>query len=694
MAEQVGSFVNRALRDAPAEVPGWGSKVMGALRGAWDSAAPGGSGDMAGDAVKGWKGTLPERGPVVTSSPDGAALRATDPVIGTKSDPAIMSGRDPHTGAASNWKSNIQSPSELASARVQPGIPAPGPAIGDTIAQAATDSGMKPLEAAAPEVRAAATPISQTVAQAGAEAEALGQQPLGAKNPAWGAGQSPEAKAWQARQAGGAGVPPEVPPTAAGATPPPKGPSGMRGAASKVGGYIDKGIKAATDFVPGGKYVRAAANQFPKLGALAGGLSAYDAIEKANEGTTPEQVASKGEGGWRESPVRAGLAEFGDNMGFGKGREFGTALGAGAAGFVQGKGGLRGKAANAWDMAKQGWNDAAASENKVFGNGTAAKPSSASAAPSDSGSVGKSDVGGGDSNATGGFKRTGDDTADYNNANAYLQLRGFDPNRTTPAPGHVGHSGDGDMSDALNGLRTGIGANGPFGSMAALQIGGSMARMRSNAAGMQLRGAQIQATNDLARSQMALGQYNKDREYNTGREDNAAKVNDTALEDYVKSSIPGQNTSLIGGEKAVDYTNRVGTEKAKLADQINYTLGDTSGKRLGQLDGTHLQQLLMGAKLKSKLEASRGSAANWASDFFGNKRVDSKNLYSYMPSGAEPTMIPNGGGYRIQTRNGNTMTVKNAADGGFNWTGPNDPSDADVMELIAPYIKKLRAQGK
>lgn len=239
-----------------------------------------------------------------------------------------------------------------------------------------------------------------------------------------------------------------------------------------------------------------------------------------------------------------------------------------------------------------------------------------------------------------------------------------------------------------------LAGKGAFGSMAALGAYGAVERQKTNTTNAQLRGAQAQATNDLARARMNYEIGKDQRTYNTEREDHNAKVADTEVADYVKANEPGQNTSLVGGEKPADYEARIGQAKSKLSDQINYSLGNRAdGKRLGQLAGSERQQLLDGAKFKAAIEKSRGSLLNAGADFFGNKRADSKDLYSYIPSGAEGSVQPFSGGYKIKTANGNTLTVRDAAGGGFNWTGPNDPVDADVMKYIGPYIQQARAKG-
>lgn len=630
-------MVREAIAQAGDAARGFGKRTMGALHGAWDAAGvPNGQGGMYQGAVDGWNEAGPQvsKGvlppPEVTSSPSGDALRATEPVPPAASEPASVRSA-PVTPGGTNFTAGPPGPNG------EPSVVSPA----EELPPRAASAGAPPIP---PE-------------------------------PAGGGGTG--------------GTPP-------GGGAPPEGPGNWwdraKGRMAAQAGVETKGLKSGVKIgMSGLEGIGGAAKWIGKK--VPGVAQAYEVADSASKAFSPEGDA---EPMWKHG-LRLGARMAGIGGGAALGAIPGAALGpAGAIG-----GGVLGAGLGYEAMDKLGNmafgpepGKGIADRFKEAGMRATAKPAPAPSG-TDSGSVGKTGVGGGDPNATGGFTRTGDDMADYHRANAYLQLRGLDPNRMTAPPGGMGGGGgDENMHEALNGLRTGIGSRGPMGAMAALMIGGNLHRMKYNAAGMQLRGAQIQATNDLAHSQMALAQYNKDRDYNTGREDLNAKNNDAALEDYVKASIPGQNTSIIGGEKPADYANRVGTEKSKLADRIHYTLGDTDGKRIGQLDGPHLQQLLMGDKFRAKLEASRGDLINRMHDFTGNKRFDSRNLYSYIPSGAEPTMLPNSGGYRVQMKNGNTMTVYNARNGGFNFTSPSDAVDADAEQFIAPFIKQQREQGK
>jgi len=118
------------------------------------------------------------------------------------------------------------------------------------------------------------------------------------------------------------------------------------------------------------------------------------------------------------------------------------------------------------------------------------------------------------------------------------------------------------------------------------------------------------------------------------------------------------------------------------------------GMKVEDLDPKHVEQLLLARKVRDKVNEGRGNFGQSVRDFFGNKRADSSDLYSYLPAKVERATLPGGGGYVVHSRNGNTMTVKQAQGGGFNFTGPNDPVDADIAALIRPAIERFEAEQK
>lgn len=502
------------------------------------------------------------------------------------------------------------------------------------------------------------------------------------QQPAWGAGPSPEATAWQAEQAArDAQFAKAAQPAAAGGggTPtPPEGP-GLRG-------------KFNAAFEPTGWAGKLAAKGLPW--AAAAGEALDPNVRAAVDPTSDVSMKDR-----LRQAARTSLRVGGGFLG-------------GAAGAASGLGVLSGPLAVAGGVS--GYNVGDKVADYLVGPEKAAPAPAAvgGTAPAtpvvESGSVGGSAPAGG----TSGFQplrgKAKIDANAFINGNATPEIGGgyIRNNQTGAISRRVGEGGASAYTgvpqtggeNTPSGLRA-LAGKGAFGGMAALGIQGAMDRMKSNSVNAGLRQQQIQATSDLARARMGYEMGKDARDYATQREDYNTKQADQDFEAYVRAAEPGQNTSSVPGlgEKPADYENRVRQAKAKLSDQINYSLGNRQdGKRIGQLSGTERQQLLDAHKFKTKLEASRGDLLNSGADFFGNKRADSKDLYSYMPAGAEGSVQPFSGGYKIQTMNGNTMTVKNAEGGGFNWTGPNDPVDADVMKYLAPYIKQAQAreQGK
>ena len=78
-------------------------------------------------------------------------------------------------------------------------------------------------------------------------------------------------------------------------------------------------------------------------------------------------------------------------------------------------------------------------------------------------------------------------------------------------------------------------------------------------------------------------------------------------------------------------------------------------------------------------------------DFFGNKRFDSRDLYSYDVKSAKPAID---GGYVIELNNGNTVKAEAVSGGGFNFFTPNGPVDADLAKLYTPVVEAAIAKQK
>lgn len=250
-----------------------------------------------------------------------------------------------------------------------------------------------------------------------------------------------------------------------------------------------------------------------------------------------------------------------------------------------------------------------------------------------------------------------------------------------------------------------------FGDMA--KVGGYAAagREAKNKADLSLRSD----ANRIALAKANLEYGFKDRELNIRegelkdkREEAGRKQMDSQIEGAAREIEPARSTGNVvgyGAEKESDYTERVKKRTDALRNDIQFSVGNR-GKRYGDLSEPERQQLFLAAKIKRNVESGRDDIAQMGRDFFGIKRFDSRDLYSYMPKtgkngellGAETTIIPFQGGYTLRSQNGSTMTAKRGVGGEWNLTGPNGAIDADTAALFQPHIdaleKRLKVKGK
>lgn len=582
--------------------------------------------------------------------------------------------------------------------------PNPAGSIQDTIAGAAQESRVPPTAALPPAQRLEATPLSQTIQQAandGAQPGAAPANDLAAQNRAARlAKYGPEGVA-QMEAAGakwGGKVPPTGGGTPPGAVPPPNGPGyavgkdfaqRLRGGTAKVGGllgagaeFLDPNVRSAVD--------------------PTSDMSATDRLKQA---------------------ARSSLRVGGGILGAAGGAALGGVVGSIPLGIAGGGFGYKaGDKAADWIFGEEA--------QPANAQGTPATPTPAQvkpAAPSQVQPTPEASTGfrtlsgpakisankfinGTDvppegtgyirNNQTGNtFKRTGNTADDYNKANAFLQSRGFNPNNVAPPPPGQMLRGGASTGDELAPFRDNA-AKGGVHAMAALGAYGALSRQKAQDASYGLRAQAIQASTATARARLGYDMAKDQRDYATGRSDHAEEMNAKNREVFDKD-VTDQATAMVGAQKAVGipgmqkgdptYDSQIKAKKADLAGDIKYSLGNRKdGKQYGQLGETEKQQLFLLKNFKDKVIASRGTKTNWTHDFFGSGRADSRDLYSYAPSEAEGSIIPFSGGIRVATKNGNTMTLTDAAGGGFNFTGPNDPADADLMQLMQPAIDRYR----
>lgn len=214
---------------------------------------------------------------------------------------------------------------------------------------------------------------------------------------------------------------------------------------------------------------------------------------------------------------------------------------------------------------------------------------------------------------------------------------------------------------------------------------------------------QFKADAENARNAVAMAGVDATRENNAAvraqaaatlahtRESENEKRVDQRTGDYVRAKNPAVAESLIPGSKAQqDYEAKVKQQTSDVNERIRHTVSLTNGSVGALAEPTH-SVLLKANDFRERAEEARKGALPWATDFFGNKRFDSKNLLSYLPArdgkgGVKPA-LPEVFGYSVEMGNGNKVKVYKLAGGGFNLTGPNDPIDADAMELIKPAIE-------
>lgn len=240
----------------------------------------------------------------------------------------------------------------------------------------------------------------------------------------------------------------------------------------------------------------------------------------------------------------------------------------------------------------------------------------------------------------------------------------------------------------ISGLKD-LARTGPVGAMAALSAYGSLQRMKSAHAGMNLRQQQIQ----VQLAQAAQTQANSDREYKRAGETEQRNIMNDDVEKDVIAAEPPQKVGGFGvGEKETDYNNRIRVATAKSRNDIKYGLA-ARGKSYEQLSSRDKSELFLSLAAKRNYESAQTKFGERFKNY-AQTTNNSRNPYDYLPSGAEGTIMPSQGGYNIKLRGGNTIYVQNAIGGGFNWTGPNNPVDKQLTALVTPYIEAFEAKRK
>ena len=201
------------------------------------------------------------------------------------------------------------------------------------------------------------------------------------------------------------------------------------------------------------------------------------------------------------------------------------------------------------------------------------------------------------------------------------------------------------------------------------------------AAEVGLRTAQLQATLD---QQKRAAEKEEGENFDKRIETEATRI----------AGAPAAGIAGVGGEKPDAYKARVGNIKAQMRSDIDFSVSNRFGKdkkKFEQLDRDEQSKLFLLSELKQKTTDARGGIMQGFRDFFGNKRFDSRDLYSYDVKSAKPAID---GGYVIELNNGNTVKAEALSGGGFNFFTPNGPVDADLAKLYTPVVEAAIAKQK
>lgn len=252
---------------------------------------------------------------------------------------------------------------------------------------------------------------------------------------------------------------------------------------------------------------------------------------------------------------------------------------------------------------------------------------------------------------------------------------------------------------------------GAFDSMAYLGAYGAHSRMAKNQEDADVNRANLglrSEANQIARDRLGLDAVKTRAELakqaRETEEAGAKRFNETIDQMGVELAGERKKGGWLGRDETdQDFDRRIKQTQAKLRGDINYSVGNRKdGKKVGDLSQQEQQQLFLAHKVKQKVEKGRNDVTQVLRDFFGTKRADSRDLYSYMPKtgpkgellGAEVAALPGGGSYVLRSKNGNTMTATRGMGGEWNLTGPNGPIDADVAALFIPHIEAAAKQKR
>ncbi len=439
---------------------------------------------------------------------------------------------------------------------------------------------------------------------------------------------------------------------------------------------------------------------------VVGGLAAgAGAVSDVMGGNTPEQqgfgnvegTMASGTDQWgRPMPehpmvagLRGGLAQFGDTMALGYGREIGAALGAGARGFVEGGQqatglGVGARLRNAYAMAKEGWGDAEAAEKAVEGTmgGAVTRGAAINPAVNNSTMTGSSSAEGGDV-VNGQRLRAG----------AVPPGSGVDPatGQAKPIFDQQGNDTGAKIEDGTGAIRNSrTGKVTAIDSRASLRAAPAVPREPRGSRGVVDRGPGLHPAKGQAFSNMPT--YNgfetakarRDAELAV-KQDNARTAagtlahaqgkerRDTFRRDAENQVRRDPKYSKMDPKEAEGAIKRDVANREAMADyslrKRGYTMETASPKAMNDFNDS--------VKWKDAVESGRATLGQALKDFAGTKRFDSQDAFSYRPAFRV--------GNRVYTENGNSVEIKQAVGGGKNLLSPNDPIDKDMHD----YVKNL-----
>lgn len=236
---------------------------------------------------------------------------------------------------------------------------------------------------------------------------------------------------------------------------------------------------------------------------------------------------------------------------------------------------------------------------------------------------------------------------------------------------------------------------GAFGSLAALGAYGAASRLAKNQEEARLAREKNAVDREVAAAAGLRSAYNAEtsrRQLELTEEKANQEQLDKAIDDEVRRGEGPQSTSIIpfAGESKEAYEGRLSQRRSELAGDIRHTMAQLGIKKL---EGPQREAMFTAARFKQAVK-NNPSTMQAMRDYFGIKRFTSRDLSTYLPKSVERTTLPSGGGYLVHLKNGNTITVRELAGGGFKLLGPNAPVDLDIQNVYGSMIAKFEKSQK